>query len=1025
MSLLKKKNEIVRLSKAARDFNVGINTIVEFLHKKGVQIESSPNTKLPPEVYDLLVEAFHSDQKVKEEAKKKGLSYTQHETLTIEDSRPRKLLDEDEDQEDLIIKQVSLGGMDTDKRKVRKEKETPAPQPKAEEVVKEEPAPAAPEPVEIPAPEPVMEQQAPAQEEVSTETAPDQPAEEPVAEVATAEKGLADLGVKVLGTMDVGSLESGRKKGGKKKPAARGKEDQPAKEDAATVPLADVPEETVEAREESKPEPGEVPHAESPGTPPTELVKDPEPTAEEALAPAEPDIPVLQEEGKPDLPPEAENFLKTEYVSLSGPTILGTMNLEELAKKERKPVASSSDDKLKAKKKRKRIKKPATAETEKTAEAKAKEKDKDKKPPMRDRKHAPRKDERRPELTDEEIQRQIKETLANLTSKGKPKAMRHKKRKAEEVDAEGMEGNMGQKIQATEFVSVSELAAMMDVSATDVIAKCMEMGLFVSINQRLDAETIQVVADEFGYEVEFLKPDEAESFEDVVDDPADLVPRHPIVTVMGHVDHGKTKLLDHIRHANVVAGEAGGITQHIGAYEFQLEDGRKITFLDTPGHQAFTAMRARGAKVTDVAIIIVAADDAVMPQTIEAINHAKAAGVSIVIAINKIDKANANPEKIREQLANINILVEDWGGKYQVQEISAKAGLNIDLLLEKVLLEAELLDLKANPNRPAVGTVIESSLDKGRGFVAKMLVQNGTMRVGDVVLAGSHYGRVKAMYNERNKPVKEAGPASPVLVLGLAGAPQAGDTFMVKPDEKEAKSIALKRQQLQREQGLRTRKHITLDEIGRRIAIGDFKELNVIVKGDVDGSVEALTDELLKCSTKEVQVNVIHKDVGQVTESDILLASASNAIIVAFQVRPSLQSRRLAEQEQIDIRLYSVIYDAVNEIKEAIAGMLTPKMVEKITANLEVRDVFKITKVGTVAGCYVLDGKINRQHRVRLIRDGIVVYSGTLGSLKRFKDDVKDVATGFECGLNIVNFNDIKVGDIIEGYEEVLEVRKS
>ncbi|MBP7849142.1 MAG: translation initiation factor IF-2 [Lentimicrobiaceae bacterium] len=1023
MSLLKKKNEIVRLSKAARDFNVGINTIVEFLHKKGVQIESSPNTKLPPEVYDLLVEAFHSDQKVKEEAKKKGLSYTQHETLTIEDSRPRKLLDEDEDQEDLIIKQVSLGGMDTDKRKVRKEKETPAPQPKAEEVVKEEPAPAAPEPVEIPAPEPVMEQQSPAQEEVSTETAPDQPAEEPVAEVATAEKGLADLGVKVLGTMDVGSLESGRKKGGKKKPAARGKEDQPAKEASETLPPADVPEETVEAREESKPEHVEVPLAESPDIPAIEQEKDPEPTAEEAPAPIEPEIPVLPEEVKPQLPAEAENFLKTEYVSLSGPTILGTMNLEELAKKERKPVASSSDDKLKAKKKRKRIKKPATAETEKPAEAKAK--DKDKKAPARDRKHAPRKDERRPELTDEEIQRQIKETLANLTSKGKPKAMRHKKRKAEEVDAEGMEGNMGQKIQVTEFVSVSELAAMMDVSPTDVIAKCMEMGLFVSINQRLDAETIQVVADEFGYEVEFLKPDEAESFEDVVDDPADLMPRHPIVTVMGHVDHGKTKLLDHIRHANVVAGEAGGITQHIGAYEFQLEDGRKITFLDTPGHQAFTAMRARGAKVTDVAIIIVAADDAVMPQTIEAINHAKAAGVSIVIAINKIDKANANPEKIREQLANINILVEDWGGKYQVQEISAKAGLNIDLLLEKVLLEAELLDLKANPNRPAVGTVIESSLDKGRGFVAKMLVQNGTMRVGDVVLAGSHYGRVKAMYNERNKPVKEAGPASPVLVLGLAGAPQAGDTFMVKPDEKEAKSIALKRQQLQREQGLRTRKHITLDEIGRRIAIGDFKELNVIVKGDVDGSVEALTDELLKCSTKEVQVNVIHKDVGQVTESDILLASASNAIIVAFQVRPSLQSRRLAEQEQIDIRLYSVIYDAVNEIKEAIAGMLTPKMVEKITANLEVRDVFKITKVGTVAGCYVLDGKINRQHRVRLIRDGIVVYSGTLGSLKRFKDDVKDVATGFECGLNIVNFNDIKVGDIIEGYEEVLEVRKS
>ncbi|MBW6478738.1 MAG: translation initiation factor IF-2, partial [Bacteroidales bacterium] len=579
-------------------------------------------------------------------------------------------------------------------------------------------------------------------------------------------------------------------------------------------------------------------------------------------------------------------------------------------------------------------------------------------------------------------------------------------------------------LEVTEFVSANELASLMNVQVTEVISTCMSLGLFVSINQRLDAETITIVADEFGFDVHFVSVDEQETINMEEDDPADLKERAPIVTVMGHVDHGKTSLLDQIRHANVIAGEAGGITQHIGAYSVQMDDGKMITFLDTPGHEAFTAMRARGAKVTDVAIIVVAADDNVMPQTVEAINHAQAANVPIVIAINKIDKPNANMERVKEELAKINILVEDWGGKYQSQEISAKNGINIEKLLEKVLLESELLDLKANPDRMASGTVIESSLDKGRGYLATILVQNGTMRVGDIVVAGNMHGRVKAMFNERNLRITEAGPATPVLMLGLDGAPQAGDTFNVVKDESEAKSITSKRQQLLREQGLRTQKHITLDEIGRRIAIGDFKELNIIVKGDVDGSVEALADSMLKLSTEEVQVNIIHKAVGSITEGDVLLASASNAIIIGFQVRPSLAARKLAEAEEIDIRIYSVIYNAINEIKSAIEGMLSPEIEEKITANIEVREVFRITKVGTVAGCMVLDGKINRNSNIRVIRDGIVVYTGYLGSLKRFKDDVKEVSSGYECGLNVDKFNDIKVGDIIEAFETIEIARK-
>lgn len=579
-------------------------------------------------------------------------------------------------------------------------------------------------------------------------------------------------------------------------------------------------------------------------------------------------------------------------------------------------------------------------------------------------------------------------------------------------------------LKLTEFVTVSELASMMDVQSTQVISACMSLGIFASINQRLDAETISIVASEFGFEVEFVSAEVQDAIPTVEDKEEDLVDRPPIITVMGHVDHGKTSLLDYIRNATVVDGEAGGITQHIGAYSVTREDGKKLTFLDTPGHEAFTAMRARGAQVTDVAIIIVAADDDVMPQTKEAISHAQAAGVPMVFAINKIDKPGANPDRIREQLSAMNILVEDWGGKYQAQEISAKKGLHIEELLEKVILEAELLELKANPNKNAVGTVVESSLDKGKGYITNMLVEAGTLRIGDVILAGRHSGRVRAMHNEHGKELKEAGPSTPVSILGINGAPSAGDKFHVMDDEREARSIATKREQLYREQGLRTQKHLTLEEIGRRLALGDFKELNVIVKGDVDGSIEALSDSLLKLSTEEIQVNIVHKAVGAITEADVNLASASDAIIIGFQVRPQASARKLAEAEQIDIRLYSVIYKAIEELKQAMEGMLSPDIKEEITGSAEVRETFKITKVGTIAGCYVLDGVIKRNSNIRIIRDGIVIYTGALGSLKRFKDDVKEVKNNYECGLNIDKYNDIKVGDIVEAYEEVEVARK-
>ncbi|MCB0799379.1 MAG: translation initiation factor IF-2, partial [Bacteroidales bacterium] len=634
----------------------------------------------------------------------------------------------------------------------------------------------------------------------------------------------------------------------------------------------------------------------------------------------------------------------------------------------------------------------------------------------------------RPEVDREDVDKNIRDVNL-LMSKSKSKVAKHRRDKRDAISQRIKDESEKRELEksvlkVTEFVSVNELATMMDVPVVDIISTCMSLGLIVSINQRLDAETMALVAEEFGFTVEFVSAELQEAVREEEDDETNLQPRPPIVTVMGHVDHGKTKLLDYIRNTNVIAGEAGGITQHIGAYSVTLDDGKIITFLDTPGHEAFTAMRARGAQITDIVIIVVAADDGVMPQTREAINHAHAAGVPIIFAINKIDKPTANADKIREELANMNFLVEEWGGKYQSQEISAKNGINIELLLEKILLQAELLELKANPDKYALGTVLESSLDKGRGFVATVLVKAGTLSVGDVVIAGSCYGHVKAMYNERNQKITEAGPSMPVLILGLNGAPQAGDKFNVMESDKEAKDIATKRAQLQREQGLRTQKHITLDEIGRRIAIGNFQELNIIVKGDVDGSVEALSDSLIKLSTEEIQVNIIHKAVGQISESDILLAAASNAIIVGFQVRPSLSARKLAEKEGIDIRLYSIIYDAIEEIKAAMEGMLSPEIKEEIVATVEVRETFKIGKVGTVAGCFVRDGKITRNTKVRIIRDGIVIYTGDLGSLKRFKDDVREVTSGYECGLNIENFNDIKVGDVIEGYQTV-QVKKT
>jgi len=1013
----------IRLSKAATEFNIGISTILEFLAKKGIKIESNPNTKLSPEAYQLLAKEFLQEKQVKEEAKKIGLHFSGHETVTLEDRKAREKIIEQE-AEDIIIKKVSI---DYERRQTElkaKQAATPSTPPKADKEIpkptgtetKEAPAQKDKEPVadvsvstEQPVPE--NKEKKPKQTKKAEEESPVAP--EPVSIEPESPK-VEKPKFKVLGKIELPVAE---KKTGKKK--GKGKEEKPKEETGRKAKSKKS------AKEEEQPTLAPVslpePEAETP------------PAVPEASQPQEE---IQEHEKQPTrttvyfdntVVPE-DRFLKRETIKLEGPVIVGSMELPEVRKPEKKkPVASSSDEDVKGKKKkRKRIKKQSSDTSPVDKSEQQKERDRGFQKDRRQRKEIIK-----PEVSEEEIQKQIKETLARLSPTGKSKASKHRKMRRELASAHQQEKldrieEEKKIIKVTEFVTANELATMMNVQVTEVISTCMSLGMFVSINQRLDAETLTLVAEEFGYTVEFVSVDVVEAIQDKEDeeDPALLSERPPIVTVMGHVDHGKTKLLDYIRKTNVVAGEVGGITQHIGAYEVQLENRKKITFLDTPGHEAFTAMRARGANMTDVAIIVVAADDSVMPQTVEAINHAMAAGVPMVFAINKVDKPTANPNKIREDLSKMNILVEEWGGKYQCQEISAINGAGVTELLDKVLLEAEMKELKANYSRPAVGTVIETSLEKGRGKVAKVLVQNGTLKIGDIILAGSTYGRVKAMFNERNQAVKQAGPSTPVLMLGLNESPQAGDIFRILKEEREAKDIATKRLQLQREQGIRTQKHITLDEIGRRIAIGDFKELNLIIKGDVDGSVEALSDAMLKLSTPEVQVNVIHRTVGQITESDVMLASASNAIIIGFQVRPSLSARKLAEQEQIDIRLYSIIYNAIEEIRSAIEGMLAPEIEEKITSNIEVREVFKITKVGNIAGCMVLDGKINRSTKVRLIRDGIVVYTGTLSSLKRFKDDVKEVISGQECGISIQNFNDIKVGDIIEGYEEFEKKRK-
>ena len=987
-----------RLKKAAAELNVGISTIVEFLHKKNIAIEENPNTKIEPDVYALLVKEFQSDKNVKEESKKIGLAFHRHETISIDDEGKKLKTQEPEmEPEELFIKGTSVN-MDETIAPLKEKKETKKPAAETEEKKKEPEAPAK----EEKKPETGKKEEAPAKPEEKPEKEPakEEPAPQPVAEKE--EKGL-----KVLGKIDLDTVKS---KPSKKAEKPKKEEKEEKKKEAVAAKTEEAEKTTAKVAETEQ----------------KETVKPPPEEKKEEQAEGEAEKPAEEIKEKEKEKEKDKNFIPTRFTKLEGPKILDKIVLPEEPKRgEKKPVASSKDDKVQPgkKKKRKRIRHEKLDEKAETSSRDTERKS------VKGR----RKERIKPEVSEEEIQKQIKETLARLAPTGKSKASKYRKLKREtisqQMEMERQKQEEEKKIlKVTEFVTVSEIANMMNVPVNELIATFMQLGMFVSINQRLDAESLVLVAEEFGYKVEFISADLQEAMEmsndEEEDSEGELLERSPIVTVMGHVDHGKTKLLDYIRSANVVAGEAGGITQHIGAYEMMLENGKSITFLDTPGHEAFTAMRARGAKVTDVAIIVIAADDSVMPQTVEAINHAQAAGVPIVFAINKVDKPTANPEKIKEQLSKMNILVEDWGGKYQSQEISAKQGINVDQLLEKVLLEAELLELKANPGRLATGTVIESSLDKGRGYVAKVLVQNGTLHVGDLVLAGAHVGKVKAMYNERNQRVDSAGPSAPVLFLGLDGAPQAGDKFAVMRDEREAKAIANKRQQLQREQGIRSQKHITLDEIGRRIAIGDFKELNIIVKGDVDGSVEALSDAMLKQGTREVQVNVIHKSVGQVTESDILLASASNAIVIGFQVRASVQARKLAEKEQIEIRYYSIIYQAIEEIKAAIEGMLAPEIEEKIVANLEVRETFKITKVGTVAGCMVLDGKIHRNTKIRIIRDGIVVYTGKLGSLKRFKDDVKEVTVGMECGLNIENFNDIKTGDIIEGYEETEVKRK-
>lgn len=982
-------NKAVRLSKVAREFNVGISTIVDYLSDKGIEVESTANTKIEPDVYNILLDKFQDEKQKKERAQRTSIQRTERESVTLESSK-QGAAEPDEDDIEIDLSAFKTTE-DKPAAKPVEKKEAPA-APEAPVEAKETPAPAPEAPKESPKAEAPA---APAEEvKAPKEEAPAPAADEKAAE----EEKSSKPEVKVVGKVDLDSIQPKRKPKAKETPAPKETPSPKAEE-----------KKTEEKKVEEKKAEDKAPEKESAkeNTPKTEA-----PKAESA-------------EEKPKEEKREDNFLATNVTKLSGLTVVGKIELpKEPSKKKREPVASSSDPNLKKKRKRKRISKVDVDDKSGNRPAGGGQSG-GQRGPARGKK----KPVEKPEVTEADIQKEIKETLARLSGGGKSKAAKFRRAKRdavaekaqEEMDRQQEESKV---LKLTEFVTVSELATMMSVGVNEVISACMSLGIMVSINQRLDAETISVISEEFGYTAEFVSAEVQDAIVIEEDNDEDLSPRPPIVTVMGHVDHGKTSLLDYIRKANVIAGEAGGITQHIGAYNVQVAEGKTITFLDTPGHEAFTAMRARGAQVTDLAIIVIAADDAVMPQTKEAINHAQAAGIPMIFALNKIDRPEANPDKIREELSQMNILLEEWGGKYQSQEISAKKGLNIDELLEKVLLEAEILDLKANPQKRALGTVIESSLDKGRGYVSTILVEGGTLRIGDSLLAGQWSGKVKAMYNERQQRVTEVGPAMPVSILGLNGAPNAGDKFNVLEDEKEARSIATKRQQLQREQGVRTQKHVTIDELGRRIALGEFKELNLILKGDVDGSIEALSDSLQKLSTEKIEVKIIHKAVGQISESDVLLASASDAIIIGFQVRPSANARRLAEKEEIEIRLYSVIYKAIDEIKEAMEGLLSARIEERITGTAEIRETFKISKVGTIAGCFMLEGKIHRNDKVRVIRDGIVIYTGVLGSLKRFKDDVKEVARGYEFGLNVDKFNDIKVGDNVEAFEEV-EVKQT
>ena len=1000
----------IRLNKVTRDLNVGITTVVEFLQKKVYTIEASPNAKITEEQYSVLVKEFSTDKNLKIESEK---------------------FSQERQNKDRNKASISIEGFESKKEK--------------EEVVKtvipEEARPKLKQVGKIDL------------DNLNKKTAPK--VVEPVAKVIEQTQKAEPVVEKVVERKDTPQPE----KETPKPVVVEEKKPEPAPQPAPAPVLEEKKEPKIEKTEEKTPQVKEMEKETPEAAPVQEKEEDdvfkirPTEFKSKINVVGQIDLAALNQSTRPKKKSKEEKRKEREEKDKQRQEQRKLMKdaiIKEIRKGDDKISKNSVNDDAAKKKKRNRINKErvdinAAGTTNAGGASNNNQRNDNANRPNRNNNSKPngnnnqgggkfnkdrfKKPVVKAEVSDEDVAKQVKETLARLTNKTKNKAAKYRKEKRENVqnrlmEQEEMEQEDSKILKLTEFVTANELASMMDIPVTQVIATCMSIGIMVSINQRLDAETINLVAEEFGYKTEYVSAEVAQAITEEEDNEEDLQPRAPIVTVMGHVDHGKTSLLDYIRKANVIAGEAGGITQHIGAYNVKLEDGRHITFLDTQGHEAFTAMRARGAKVTDIAIIIVAADDNVMPQTKEAINHAMAAGVPIVFAINKVDKPHANPDKIKEELAAMNFLVEEWGGKYQSQDISAKKGTGVHDLLEKVLLEAEMLDLKANPDRKATGSIIESSLDKGRGYVATMLVANGTLKMGDIVLAGTSYGKVKAMFNERNQRIKEAGPSEPVLILGLNGAPAAGDTFHVIDTEQEARDIANKREQLQREQGLRTQKLLTLDEVGRRLALGDFHELNVIVKGDVDGSVEALSDSLIKLSTEQVQVNVIHKGVGQISESDVTLAAASDAIIVGFQVRPSSSAGKLAEQEGVDIRKYSVIYDAIEEVKAAMEGMLAPTLKEQITATIEVREVFNITKVGLVAGAMVKTGKVKRSDKARLIRDGIVVFTGAINALKRFKDDVKEVGTNFECGISLTNCNDIKVGDIIEAYEEV-EVKQT